>query len=39
MPAVSLTDHGSLAVAFALTQAAKAEGIKRVIGCEVYVAA
>jgi DNA polymerase III subunit alpha len=38
MPAVSLTDHGSLAGAVALTKAAKAEGIKPVIGCEVYVA-
>src|SRR4051812_16728574 len=38
MPAVSLTDHGSLAGAVALTKAAKKEGIKPVIGCEVYVA-
>jgi DNA polymerase-3 subunit alpha len=38
MPAVSLTDHGSLAGAVALTKAAKAEAIKPVIGCEVYVA-
>ena len=38
MPAVSLTDHGSLAGAVALTKAAKNEGIKPVIGCEVYVA-
>src|SRR3954463_12367040 len=38
MPAVSLTDHGSLAGAVALTKAAKAEGIKPVIGCEGYVA-
>ncbi|HEY3541020.1 MAG TPA: DNA polymerase III subunit alpha [Gaiellaceae bacterium] len=38
MPAVSLTDHGSLAGAVALTKAAKKEGVKPVIGCEVYVA-
>src|SRR4051795_3315554 len=38
MPAVSLTDHGSLAGAVARTKAAKGEGIKPVIGCEVYVA-
>jgi DNA polymerase-3 subunit alpha len=38
MPAVSLTDHGSLAGAVELMKAAKKEGIKPVIGCEVYVA-
>src|SRR5262249_28865580 len=36
--AVSLTDHGSLAGAVDLTKAAKKEGIKPVLGCEVYVA-
>jgi DNA polymerase-3 subunit alpha len=38
MPAVALTDHGSLAGAVDLYQAARAEGVKPVIGCEVYVA-
>jgi DNA polymerase-3 subunit alpha len=38
MPAVSLTDHGSLAGAVDLYKAAREEGVKPVIGCEVYVA-
>ncbi len=38
MPAVSLTDHGSLAGAVDLYKAARNEGVKPVIGCEVYVA-
>ena len=38
MPAVSLTDHGSLAGAVDLYTAARKEGVKPVIGCEVYVA-
>jgi DNA polymerase-3 subunit alpha len=38
MPAVALTDHGSLAGAIDLYQAARKEGVKPVIGCEVYVA-
>ncbi len=38
MPAVALTDHGSLAGTIDLVKAAKANGIKPVIGCEVYVA-
>src|SRR4029077_3683098 len=33
-----LTDHGSLAGTIDLVKAAKANGIKPVIGCEVYVA-
>ncbi|HVS85598.1 MAG TPA: DNA polymerase III subunit alpha, partial [Gaiellaceae bacterium] len=37
MPAVSLTDHGSLAGAVALYKAARSEGVKPVVGCEVYV--
>ena len=37
MPAVTLTDHGSLAGAIDLYKAARAQGIKPVIGCEVYV--
>jgi DNA polymerase III subunit alpha len=38
MPAVSLTDHGSLAGAVELHREAKRHGIKPIIGCEVYVA-
>jgi DNA polymerase III subunit alpha len=38
MPAVALTDHGSLAGAVDLYKAARAEGVKPVLGCEVYVA-
>ncbi|HEX5245814.1 MAG TPA: DNA polymerase III subunit alpha [Gaiellaceae bacterium] len=38
MPAVALTDHGSLAGTIDLVKAAQKEGIKPVIGCEVYVA-
>src|SRR5437868_11698434 len=38
MPAVALTDHGSLAGAIDLVKAAKGQGVKPVIGCEVYVA-
>src|SRR5580765_7929501 len=38
MPAVSLTDHGSMAGAVQLFKAAGGTGVKPVIGCEVYVA-
>jgi len=38
MPAVSLTDHGSMAGAVQLFKEAKGTGVKPVIGCEVYVA-
>jgi DNA polymerase-3 subunit alpha len=37
MPAVGLTDHGSLAGAVDLYKAARKEGVKPLIGCEVYV--
>jgi DNA polymerase-3 subunit alpha len=37
MPAVALTDHGSLAGAVQLYQAAGKQGVKPIIGCEVYV--
>jgi DNA polymerase-3 subunit alpha len=37
MPAVGLTDHGSLAGAVDLYKAARKEGVKPVLGCEVYV--
>ena len=38
MPAVALTDHGSLAGAVELYREARKSGVKPVIGCEVYVA-
>jgi DNA polymerase III subunit alpha len=38
MPAVALTDHGSLAGAVELYRHANQHGIKLIIGCEVYVA-
>jgi DNA polymerase-3 subunit alpha len=38
MPAVSLTDHGSLAGAVELYREAGKAGVKPIIGCEVYVA-
>jgi DNA polymerase III subunit alpha len=37
MPAVALTDHGSLAGAVQLYQQAGKHGVKPLIGCEVYV--
>ena len=38
MPAVSLTDHGSLAGSVELYREAGKHGLKAIIGCEVYVA-
>jgi DNA polymerase-3 subunit alpha len=38
MPAVALTDHGSLAGAIDLYKAAGRQGVKPLLGCEVYVA-
>ena len=38
MPAVALTDHGSLAGAVELFKEAGKQGVKPLIGCEVYVA-
>ena len=37
MPAVGLTDHGSMAGAVELYKAAGKAGIKPLLGCEVYV--
>jgi DNA polymerase-3 subunit alpha len=37
MPAVALTDHGSLAEAVELYRHVGQQGIKAIIGCEVYV--
>jgi DNA polymerase III subunit alpha len=38
MPAVALTDHGSLAGAVELYQQASKHGVKPILGCELYVA-
>ncbi len=38
MPAVALTDHGSLAGAVELYRAARETGVRPVLGCEAYVA-
>src|SRR3989449_7891241 len=38
MPAVALTDHGSLAGAIELYREAGKHGVKPLIGCELYVA-
>src|SRR5262245_37019759 len=38
MPAVGLTDHGSMAGAIELYREAQKQGIKPVLGCEVYIA-
>jgi DNA polymerase-3 subunit alpha len=38
MPAVALTDHGSLAGTIELYREARRQGIKPIVGCEVYVA-
>src|SRR5436305_3455356 len=38
MPAVALTDHGSLAGAIDLYKETQKQGVKPVLGCEVYVA-
>src|SRR5262245_13325266 len=38
MPAVTLTDHGSLAGAVELYREARKHGIKPIVGCELYVA-
>lgn len=38
MPAVALTDHGNVFGAVQFCKAAKAKGIKPIVGCEVYVA-
>ena len=37
-PALAITDHGVMYGAVAFYKAAKSEGIKPIIGCEVYVA-
>ena len=37
MPALALTDHGNLLGAISFYNAAKAKGIKPLIGCELYL--
>ena len=37
MPAVALTDHGNLGGSIAFYKACKKEGVKPIIGCEVYM--
>src|SRR4030081_3541919 len=37
MPAVAMTDHGNIFGAVHFFNAAKAEGVKPIIGCELYV--
>ncbi len=37
MDAIALTDHGNLYGAIAFYKACKAEGVKPILGCEVYV--
>jgi DNA polymerase-3 subunit alpha len=38
MPAVAMTDHGNIFGAVQFFKAAKAKGVKPILGCEVYVA-
>ena len=38
MPAVAITDHGNIFGAVQFFKAAKAKGVKPILGCEVYVA-
>src|SRR3972149_9437165 len=38
MPALALTDHGGMYGAIEFYETAKREGIKPIIGCEIYVA-
>jgi DNA polymerase-3 subunit alpha len=37
MPAVTVTDHGSMAGSIELYRAANATGVKPIVGCEVYL--
>ena len=38
MPAVAMTDHGNIFGAVHFVNAAKAAGVKPIVGCEVYYA-
>ena len=37
MPAVAITDHGNMYGAYRFYKACKKEGIKAIIGCEIYI--
>ena len=37
MPAVAVTDHGNMFAAAAFYNAAKAKGVKPIVGCELYI--
>ncbi|MEW6216412.1 MAG: PHP domain-containing protein, partial [Candidatus Bipolaricaulota bacterium] len=37
MPALALTDHGNLSGAIKFYRAARAAGVKPILGCEIYV--
>jgi DNA polymerase-3 subunit alpha len=37
MPAIAITDHGNVFGAIEFSEAAKKQGIKAIIGCEMYV--
>ena len=38
MPAVAMTDHGNLYGAIEFYEAARKEGVKPILGCEIYLA-
>ena len=38
MPALAITDHGNMFGAVAFHDACREQGIKPIIGCEIYVA-
>ena len=38
MPAIALTDHGTMYGAFEFYEACKAVGVQPIVGCELYVA-
>ena len=37
LPAVTITDHGSMAGAVELYRTAKKAGVKPIVGCEIYL--
>ena len=37
LPAIAITDHGSLSAVYSFYESCKKEGIKPIIGCEVYL--
>ncbi len=38
MPAVAVTDHGNMSACYEIIQTAEKQGIKPILGCELYVA-